>query len=354
LVAEVAYLGFTDDGILRHPTFQGLRDDKVPTEVHREEEAPREQTSTATPEIRSDKEPAPSASARVSSVDTTSIKLSNPDKLLYPDVGITKRQLLDYLALVAPRMLPHVRNRPLTLVRCPNGQNRPCFFQKHTKMEREGLRSVAIREKEGKADYAVIDDATGLFSLVQLGVLEIHTCGSQANDYEHPDILVFDLDPDPSVDFSEVVRCARRLRELFSAANLESFVKTTGGKGLHVCVPIDPRLSWSQAKAFTKNLANALVAESPQRYVATQSKELRRGKIFIDYLRNGRGATFVAPYSMRAHPAATVATPLFWEELTPSLKPEQFTVLTIPERISRLESDPFQHMATLQQKLPGI
>lgn len=354
LVAEVEYLGFTDDGILRHPTFQGLREDKPAKDVYREDVPREEQAMPKSQAVHREGGSKALVSSRLSSVDTSSVKLTNPDKLLYPDVGITKRQLLDYLALVAPRLLPHVRNRPLTLVRCPNGQNKPCFFQKHPNVKSAGLRSVAIREKEGKADYAVIDDARGLFSLVQLGVLEIHTCGSQADDYEHPDILVFDLDPDPSVAFSEVVRCARRLRELFDGAQLESFVKTTGGKGLHVCVPIEPRLSWDEAKSFTQKVAKALVTESPERYVATQSKALRRGKIFIDYLRNGRGATFVAPYSMRAQPAATVATPLFWEELTSELRPDQFTVQNIAERLSHLQEDPFARMATLRQKLPGV
>lgn len=365
LVAEVAYTGFTEDGILRHPTFQGLRDDKVASEVRREREGvsptPGEGAPTArgarraaTSKQKKDVGAAPvNANARYVKADASRVKLSNPDKVLYPNVEITKRELLEYAAMVAPRMLPHVVNRPLTLVRCPNGEGKPCFFQKHPGTKTVGLRSVPIREKEGKADYAAIDDELGLFGLVQLGVLEIHTSGAMADDFEHPNLLVFDLDPDPSVGYAEVVRCALRLREIFESAALESFVKTTGGKGLHVCVPIEPTLEWNEAKAFTQNIAKALVKESPQRYVATQSKAQRQGKIFIDYLRNGRGATFVAPYSTRARPNAPVATPLFWEELTPDLKPDHFTVRNVGERLARLSDDPFERMAGLRQKLPG-
>lgn len=363
LVAEVSYLGFTEDGVLRHPTFQGLRDDKKATEVRREVPTPTPvQRDDAAPSVapatgKGRRKTKPSDSAPQASapkpIDTSHFKLSNPTKVLYPSVGVTKRELLDYAALVAPRLLPHVVNRPLTLVRCPNGESKQCFFQKHPGVSASGLRAVGIREKEGKADYAVIDDADGLFGLVQLGVLEIHTSGAHADDFEHPDILVFDLDPDPSVGFGEVVRCAFRLKEIFETAELESFVKTTGGKGLHVCIPIEPKLTWPQAKAFTQHVAAALVREEPTRYIATQSKAQRVGKIFIDYLRNGRGATFVAPYSTRARPTAPVAAPLFWDELTEKSRPDQYTVRNMLERLSKLATDPFERMANLRQKLPG-
>jgi bifunctional non-homologous end joining protein LigD len=351
LVVEVAHMGFTQDGILRHPTFEGLREDKVPTEVRREIAEP-----TPTVAKAPSKEHASAAKPPVEAVqvpDTSHVKLTNPTKVLYPSVGVTKRELLDYAAMVANRLLPHVVNRPLTLVRCPNGEDKQCFFQKHPGVSAPGLRAVDIREKEGKADYAVIDSAEGLFSLVQLGVLEIHTSGAEANDFEHPDVLVFDLDPDPTVEFAEVIRCARRLKEIFDSASLESFVKTTGGKGLHVCIPVEPKLSWTQAKLFTQHVATALVKEEPKRYIATQSKAQRAGKIFIDYLRNGRGATFVAPYSTRARPTAPVATPVFWEELTPDLRPDRFTVRNLAERLSQMKQDPFERMARLHQTLPG-
>ncbi|HXK16813.1 MAG TPA: non-homologous end-joining DNA ligase [Polyangiaceae bacterium] len=278
--------------------------------------------------------------------------LTHPDKVLYPEQGITKQQLLDYYELVAPRMLPHVANRPLTLVRCPNGRDKPCFFQKHPgKGELPGLRSVAIREKEGKSPYSVLDAALGLFSLVQLGALEVHTWGSRADDLEHPDILVFDLDPDPSLSYAAVIEGARALREIFEQAKLESFVKTTGGKGLHVCVPIRADLAWTVVKDFTARIARSLAAGAPELYVATQSKAKRQGKTFIDYLRNVRGATFVAPYSTRARENAPVAVPLEWDELSPKLPPDYFTLRNLEQRLAKLARDPFERLARLEQPL---
>jgi bifunctional non-homologous end joining protein LigD len=338
LVAEVRFTGFTSDGLLRHPTFQGLREDKPAAEVAPEIE----------PKSRGKRD-------RYRGPPTKDYPLTNPDKVMYPEQGITKRELLDYYALVAERMLPHVANRPLTLVRCPNGRGKPCFFQKHPGAGTpEGIRSVAIREKDGKAPYSVIDDAQGLFGLVQLGSLEIHTWGARASDFEHPDLLVFDLDPDPELDFGAVVEAAQLLRRTFEGAGLESFVKTTGGKGLHVCVPVVPDLDWTTVKDFSSRVASELAARNPERYVATVTKAKRTGKIFIDYLRNARGATFVAPYSTRAREGAPVAVPLDWDELTPKLRPDQFTVRNLAARLRRLDRDPFERMATLSQRLRPI
>jgi bifunctional non-homologous end joining protein LigD len=326
LVAEVAFSEVTSEGLLRHPTFQGLREDKAARETQLET-------------------PVPLAGP-------PSYPLTNPKKVLYPEQGITKQELLEHYALVAERMLPHVANRPLTLVRCPNGRGKPCFFQKHPgKGDIAGLRAIDIREKEGKAPYSVIDDEQGLFGLVQLGALEIHTWGSRADDFEHPDILVFDLDPDPAVSYEAVIAAARSLRQVFAQANLETFVKTTGGKGLHVCVPIVPDLQWDQVKDFTGRIAQAMAESSPELYVATQSKARRKGKTFIDYLRNGRGATFIAPYSTRARENAPVATPLDWDELSPLLPPNHFTLRNLPERLARLPRDPFERLVQLRQRL---
>jgi bifunctional non-homologous end joining protein LigD len=190
--------------------------------------------------------------------------------------------------------------------------------------------------------------------LVQLGALEIHTWGSHADDAEHPDIVVFDLDPDPDVDFSEVCRAAQELRRVFEAAKLESFVKTAGGKGLHVCLPIAPELTWREAKDFTQRIAEEFVRRSPDKFVATVSKSKRRGKIFIDYLRNGRGATFVAPYSTRARKNAPIATPLEWDELGPKLKPDGFTLRNIAQRLAKQRHDPFERMARTTQSLRAL
>jgi bifunctional non-homologous end joining protein LigD len=335
LVAEIGFTEMTEEGLLRHPTFEGLRDDKPAREVKLETAKPVATTAAA--------------SAAGSSPD---YKITNPNKVLYPEQGITKQQLLDYYALVAERMLPHVANRPLTLVRCPNGQGQPCFFQKHPgKATPPGLRSISIREKEGKMPYSVIDDAIGLFGLVQLGALEIHTWGSRADDFEHPDILVFDLDPDPTVPYQRVIDGALAIRKVFEQAKLESFVKTTGGKGLHVCIPIEPELGWDHVKDFTGRVAAAMVERTPELYVATQSKAQRKGKTFIDYLRNGRGATFIAPYSTRAREQASIAVPLEWDELSPKLPPNHFNLRNIEARLARLKKDPFERLATLEQRL---
>lgn len=271
--------------------------------------------------------------------------VTHPDKVLFPELGITKQEVLNYYALVAERMLPHVANRPLTLVRCLHGQGKPCFFQKHPgKGTPPGMRSVSIGDKASKSLYSVIDDATGLFGLVQLGALEIHTWGSSADDFEHPDMLVFDLDPDPSLDCAAVIAGAHAIREVFQEAKLESFVKTTGGKGLHVCVPIAPHLDWEHVKAFTENVAKALARRSPELYVTTQSKARRIGKTFIDYLRNGRGATFTAPYSTRARENAPLAIPLEWDELSPHLLPNHFNLRNVQRRLETLKHDPFERM----------
>lgn len=278
--------------------------------------------------------------------------ITHPDKVLYPEQGITKQQLLDYYELVAERMLLHVANRPLTLVRCPNGRGKPCFFQKHPGAGvPPGLRSVSIRERAGESPYSVIDDATGLFGLVQLGALEIHTWGSRADDLERPDLLVFDLDPDPAVAYEAVIAGARTLRGIFEQGKLESFVKTTGGKGLHVCVPIQPELDWAVVKDFAQRVARGLAESAPELYVATQSKAKRKGKTFIDYLRNARGATFIAPYSTRARENAPIATPLEWDELSPKLAPDSFTLRSVETRLAKLRRDPFEPMAKLRQAL---
>jgi bifunctional non-homologous end joining protein LigD len=337
LVAEVSYTEVTSDGSLRHPTFQGLRGDKPAREVRLEVPSTVEPVTTAAPSKPSKR---------------ASYAITNPDKVLYPESGITKRELLDYYALVAERMLPHAGNRPLTLVRAPNGIGKQTFFQKHPgKGTPAGLRSIDIRESEGKQPYSVIDDEQGLFGLVQLGALEIHTWGSRADDFEHPDVLVFDLDPAPELEYAAVIRGALTVRRVFEQAKLESFVKTTGGKGLHVCVPVAPDLDWNQAKDFTGRIAEAIAADAPELYLVTASKAKRKGKTFIDYLRNGRGATFIAPYSTRAREHAPIAVPLEWDELSPQLPPNHFTVRNIEARLAKLARDPFEAMARSTQRL---
>ncbi len=363
LLAEVSYGQITGDGHVRHPVFHGLREDKPATEAELEQPAPAE---TAGKRASKRASPARSKAKKAAIVELSAATvayrklaaeypLTNRNKVLYPEQDITKGEVLEYYALVAERMLPHVANRPLTLVRCPNGWNKQCFFQKHPKEGvPAGLRSVAIRETEGKLPYSVLDDALGLFGLVQLGALEIHTWGSRADDFEHADLLVFDLDPDEGLAFAPVVKAAHRLRQVFETAKLESFVKSTGGKGLHVCIPIVPGLEWDQVKAFCGYIAEAMEQESPDKYTSNISKAARKGRIFIDYLRNGRGATFIAPYSTRARANAPVAVPLEWDELDGLKQAPSFTIRTLHERLATLRDDPFERMATLKQRLPAV
>ncbi len=267
--------------------------------------------------------------------------LTNLDKVLYPEDGITKGELIAYLAVVADWMLPHVAHRPLMLVRCPNGRTKPCFYQKKPSAGAPAAISTI-------ADYMQIADMPGLVALAQLGTLEIHTWGCHTDKLERPDLFVFDLDPDTGVAWDRIALAAFELRKRLRAAGLESFVKTTGGKGLHVVAPIARRTSWDDFKSFARAIAEQMAEAEPAAYTAIASKARRRDKIFIDYLRNGRGATFVAPYSPRAREHATVATPITWDELAAGVDPSAFTTRTIPERLGAIR-DPWAKIQTLDQ-----
>jgi bifunctional non-homologous end joining protein LigD len=274
--------------------------------------------------------------------------------VLYPADGITKQELALYYEAVADWILPHVEDRPLTVVRCPEGHEKGCFYQKHASAGQPGaIRLVPIQEDgASKAeDYLMVDSLQGLVSLVQMGVLEMHTWGSRTRRLEFPDQAVFDLDPDPAVPWERVVEAARLLRERLEGLGLESFLKTTGGKGLHVVVPLAARQGWEEVKEFTRLVALRLSAEFPDRYVATMSKARRRGKIFIDYLRNGRGATAVAAYSSRARRGAPVSTPVRWEELDHRLRPDAYTVRNLPQRLQRLRRDPWEGFGRRRQSI---
>lgn len=281
-----------------------------------------------------------------------SVSLTHPDRVLYPALGVTKAELALYYAHVAERMLPHVVRRPLTLVRCPQGNEEQCFFQKHPGRDAgPEIARVPIAEKRGTHDYMVVEDVEGLLALVQMGALEIHTWGSRIERLEHPDQLVFDIDPDEGLAWSRVVDAAQLVRTRLAALHLPSFLKTTGGKGLHVVVPIEPLAEWDEVRRFCKAFVETLAKQEPERYLTNISKAKRHGKILLDYLRNSRGATAVAPYSTRARAQATVATPLAWEELDTKLRPEQLTVETVPARIAAQKRDPwadfFEHPGNL-------
>jgi bifunctional non-homologous end joining protein LigD len=248
--------------------------------------------------------------------------------------------------------LLHLAGRLLTLVRCTGGQGKPCFYQKHLgKGAPAAIGHLDITEEGTTEAYPVIGDLAGLVGLVQMDVLEIHPWGSTAEKLEAPDRVTFDLDPDEGLPWERVTEAALGIREALVAIGLQSFAKTTGGKGLHVVVPLQPKLGWDEAKNFTKWVADQIVAQSPEAFTANQSKRARRGRIYIDYLRNSRGATAIGAYSPRARPGAPVSTPLFWEEVEKSVRPGGFTVVTVPQRLAALDTDPWAEIGKLRQSM---
>ncbi|HZT51425.1 MAG TPA: DNA ligase D, partial [Stellaceae bacterium] len=344
LVAQVRFSEWTADGLLRHPSFQGLREDKEAAEVVLE--PPRPAAAPDPAPVR------PAGSAR-GQTEIAGVRITHPDKLLYPDAGITKRDLAAYYLAVADHMLPHVRGRPLTLVRCPEGAAGKCFYQKHPgDSAPPRLRRIEITEKEGTHTYLVADDAAGLVALVQMGALEIHLWGSTEQALEQPDRVIFDLDPDEGLAWERVSAGALAMRDLLAELGLKSFAKTTGGKGLHVVLPLRPRLGWDEIKAFAHGMAEELVRRAPDRFTGALPKTARRGKIFVDYLRNQRGATAIAPFSSRARADATVAAPLTWREVESGTRADAFSVLTLPDRLKRQRRDPWAGLADLDQSLP--
>jgi bifunctional non-homologous end joining protein LigD len=281
------------------------------------------------------------------------IRLTHPDRVLYPGQGVTKRALAEYYVAVADRILPHIAGRPVSLVRCPRGQTGECFFQKHaSKGFPDNLHRIRIREKSGSGEYLHIDDVSGLVAATQMGVLELHVWGSHIDTLEKPDRLVFDLDPDASVDFGEVREAALEMRKRLDDVGLRSFPMATGGKGIHVVVPLAPEPDWDEVKDFAEAIARTLAAEQPRRYLAKASKSARKGRIFIDYLRNARGATAVAPFSSRAKPDAPVAWPLAWEQVGRLADAQPATVSTAAKLLKRRKTDPWAGYFDLAQTLP--
>jgi bifunctional non-homologous end joining protein LigD len=331
LVAEIEFTGWTRDGLLRHPSFKGLREDKPASNIKREYPQSTSRSSAASP---------PSGnSARVAGIN-----LTHPDRIFYPEQGITKRELAAFYEQIADWILPHLSGRPLVLVRCPEGYEKECFYQKHVKEDLpDSIRRISIREQRSVGTYAMVDSLPGLIALVQMGVLELHTWGSTSDRLEYPDRLTFDLDPDPDLRWKQLIDSAQAMRQRLSDLGLHAFIKTTGGKGLHLVVPIAPRHKWDEVKEFSKRVADSMAREAPERYTSTMSKTKRRHKIFIDYLRNSRGATAVAAYSTRAKPGAPVSTPLEWRELTNEIRSDHFTIRNLPERLSRLRKDPWEN-----------
>jgi bifunctional non-homologous end joining protein LigD len=278
------------------------------------------------------------------------VRLTSPDKVLYQEQGITKEELANYYFAIADRMLPHVAMRPVTMVRCPTGAEKKCFYQRHAASGvLPQLKEVTVPGFE--EPYLYIEDVAGLVAMVQMGTLEIHPWGVTVERPDRPDRIIFDLDPDEGLGFGDVVAAAIEVRERLRRIGLESFVKTTGGKGLHVVVPVEPVTEWRAAKAFAKSFSDEMADDSPERYLTRISKAERAGRIFIDYLRNDPTSTAVGPYSTRSRPGAPIAMPIEWEELDRPLDPGAFTIKTGPARIAERQ-DPWADMSRVRQLLP--
>lgn len=383
LVVEVEFTQWTDDGRLRHPAFQGLREDKPADEVRievigpvaSEGEMPKKPAKKLAKKSgkkvskgsnKKSSKPAAKKSARqttsptsttkgakaTSGVSVAGVTISSPDRVIFPDAGLTKADLARYYAAVGESMLPYLAGRPLSTVRCPQGRQQKCFFQKNIRDTfSDPVRSITVPEKDGTAEYIAVDSVEGLVTLVQFGVIEIHPWGSHDGDLERPDTLTFDLDPGDGTDLDDLAELARRLREVLEVCGLKSFLKVSGGKGLHLVVPLVPDVGWDDAKAFCRSIAQRLAAEFPDKYTATVVRSKRPGKVFIDYLRNGMGATSVAPFSARAREGGPCAAPIRWEDLAKLEAPSQYTVANLPARLKRLRSDPWEGYRTTRQRL---
>jgi bifunctional non-homologous end joining protein LigD len=362
LVAEVDFRGWTGTHVLRHAAFKGLREDKNAREVVREEPAmspirteTRPRTGAARTAARhargARRSPTSAASpGRKAPVDVAGVALTHPDRVYWEDAGVTKRDLAEFYAEIWDWIAPHLVRRPLALLRGPDGAGENCFVQKHAHATFDRSRILSI--DDGGEEVIAIEDPAGLVALVQAGVLEVHVWGTTIDHIDTCDRLVFDLDPGPGVDWHGIIAAAREVRERLADLGLESFVKTSGGKGLHVVVPIDAA-PWEPAKDFAHRITLEMSADAPEKYVPKMTKSLRHGRIFVDYLRNGRGATAVAAYSSRARAGAPVSTPIAWSELKPALTADKFTVLNLRQRLAKLRSDPWAEIAKVKQKLPG-
>jgi bifunctional non-homologous end joining protein LigD len=324
LVAEVAFTEWTRDGKVRHPSFQGLRADRPARGVVRER-------------------------ARV---EVAGVPISHPDRVVFPADGITKLELARYYESVGNRMVPHLAGRPLTLVRCPKAIGDECVFMKHSKVwAPPALRRIRIQEKTKLGEYLVADTVAAVVSLVQMDVVEIHTWNSRAEHVEQPDRIVLDLDPGPEVPWRQVIAAARLVRDALRALGLESWVKTTGGLGLHVVVPLVPERDWSECLAFARGVARAVERQDPRLYTTRYAKAGREAKILIDYLRNNRTNTSIAAFSTRARPGAPVSFPVGWDDLTPRLDPLRLTLRTVPARLARQRVDPWARYFRSRQRL---
>jgi bifunctional non-homologous end joining protein LigD len=354
LVAQISFATWTRDNLVRQASFKGLREDKPAKEVVREmaeaseldpKSSSHEDTAMAT--SKSSKTTARPAPAK------TDLPITHPEKILDNESGMTKRDLAQYLIAVSERMLPHVADRPLSVVRCPEGSGKPCFFQKHIGMGvPKGISNVPVPNKKngGVEQYLTFNSVEGLVGMAQMGVLEIHPWGSKNESLEKPDRIIFDMDPDEAIDWKVLAATAKEFRARLEDLGLESFLKTTGGKGLHVVAPIKPEYEWPEVKDFAHNVVLGMERKNPALYVTKMTKAIRKNRIYLDYLRNDRGSTAIAPYSTRARSGAPVALPLEWKELNAKTRPV-FHVMDFDKWKRRLANDPWTEMLKIKQRL---
>jgi bifunctional non-homologous end joining protein LigD len=373
LVAQINFATWTADNLLRQASFKGLREDKPAKEVHREE-------PTIAPKARGTKQASHAAQAALAAktasdaptkiaakpptktstkaapsrpAETAPVRLTHPEKILDAETQLTKQQLADYYWAVAPYMLPHIADRPLSLVRCPEGTGQPCFYQKHVShMLPPGIGAIDVPDKKtGKPEpYITLSTPEALAGLAQMGVLEVHPWGSRNESLEHPDRIIIDLDPDTAIPWSTLTASAVEVRKQLKKLGLEAFLKGTGGKGLHIVVPIEPDHDWLIIKQFAHAFALQMEKAEPRLYLTKMSKAARKDRIFIDYLRNERGATAVAPYSPRARAGAAISLPLHWIDLKLPERPI-FQVATFDQWRGRLARDPWKQLAATRQTL---
>ncbi|WP_426804577.1 DNA ligase D [Stenotrophomonas sp. SrG] len=346
LVAEVAFRGWAKEGLLRQASFKRLREDKTAKEL-----------GAAATEVPAKAAKATKAPAKAKAPDryADGVTISHPERVVFANARLTKGDVADYYRQMARWILPEVARRPLSLLRCPDGVDKPCFFQKHhgTGLG-DAVEAIPLEQKSGREDYLYIEDTEGLLQLVQMNTLELHPWGASVDDPEHPDRLVFDLDPGEGVTWTAIKAAARDVRDRLQEIGLESFVRLSGGKGIHVVVPLTPKADWAQAKDFCESFAQAMAEHAPDRYVATMSKAKRTGVIFIDWLRNARGATSVCSWSLRARPSAGVAVPLRWEELGRVTAADAFPLPKALQRAQKLKKDPWEGIDQVKQVLPAL
>jgi len=340
LLAEIKFAEITPSGVLRHAVFQGLREDKTAKEL-KEEETIGAQGGEAVKEEMEDKR-------QIKKTPSTSI--SSPNKVLYPDDNITKLDLASYYKKVAPYILSDIKSRPLVLIRCPKGIEETCFFQKH--VNESFPKDMPTVEVEPKASpYAMVQSVDNILTLAQLSVIEVHSLGAGKQDLKKPDRIIFDLDPDEGLSSQRVVEAALLLKELLDHLGLASFVKLTGGKGVHIVAPLNRRNSWSEVKTFSAGIAAALVASDSKAFTASMAKRARKDRIFIDHFRNAEGSSAIANYSPRARPGAPVATPIRWEELKGKVAFNKYNLRNIGKRLAALKEDPWHDFKRVRQSL---